>query len=284
MQIDQIFVVTGSNGWLSKNYIQYIYQKGIGKVISIPDSDSWEKVNNELQDRYEKKILLHNSFLSPNKYKHLKVSEYESLLNKNLDQILKLISNNKIDATVFPTTGRVNYLKNQSDHYKLYAYYKLKEEEEFIKNYKKNKSLLIIPKIYSLIGPSKFFNYSSNFNDILIQALNSKQINLSSKQNNLHSISIMDNMIKLIFSMIEKDNSKLIRKFDVVDRVLSILDFANLLSKILGFDENRIFHNFSKHYISNDYLGSDKGYLKLKKQFNNSYYSLEDYIDYLTTT
>ena len=163
----------------------------------------WQEAELFASEDLKRTILIHNAFESPHINQNTNLDTYKSKLDENFVLVENLINNVNLDAIFYPSTGRVyDQNRGKSDIFDIYANQKLFEEEQLKSFAKKYDFALIIPRIFSLIGPNNFFNSKSSFQSLISETAMRKNLKIKSNTNNLHSISIMDNLIILTLSIL----------------------------------------------------------------------------------
>lgn len=281
MKNNNLFIVSGSNGWLSSVFFEKL--KSLEqKVVKISNSKEWNIIGNIDQNKYDKILLIHNGFVDHRNSK-LSDGEYEEILGSNFEIFKNFLLNYKITGLFYPSTGRI-YFNNESKKLQIYSKQKILEENKIkelaeIKNFS-----YIISRIFSPIGPINNHNVENSLNSILKDSIIHRKIKINSKTNDIHSISIIENLVALILKLFLLENkNKLEYVFDVVDINISILELSNTISKLIFKGGLHIDHNFSSEEKINTYVGNDEVYKKLKKEYLVDFYNLETYLQKLLT-
>lgn len=276
------FIVTGSNGYIGKKFLLEIKKRNIS-TITISNPDEWAKIDVGDNNEYSN-FLIHTAFKLPKKIAHQNTKKYKDTLVKGFNELEQFIHNSRVEAVLYPSSGRI-YEKNSfnSGLLKVYSEQKVYEEKKLIDLSKKNDFKIIIPRIFSLLGPSEDYQSYSTFNSILHQAKSEKKIQLISNPSNIHSISILDNFVGLILNIILKNDyqSKVI--FDVVDESISLLEFAKLIMNSLNLQSGNISFD-SINQKKNDYVGDSSMYRKLKSSYLPNEISLIKYLEHLSNS
>jgi dTDP-4-dehydrorhamnose reductase len=155
---------------------------------------------------------------------HVKISEKISrITEKTNTKIIFLSSDYVFDGL------KGNYKETDNPNsINYYGQTKIEAEKNILKN--KNNVVLRTSVIYDWSERVRFFNY------VIDNLKNQKRIKVTNDVFN--SITLIDNLIKSIFTVIEKDAKGI---FHVVDSTCaSRLDFAKCISKIFNFDEKLI--------------------------------------------
>ena len=196
------FIISGSKGWLSRHFANKVNILGYS-IFEIENKNMWQEAQLFALKDSIKTILIHNAFESPHSNQNTNLDTYKSKLDENFVLVENLIKNVNLDAIFYPSTGRVyDQNRGKSEIFDVYANQKLFEEEQLKSFVKKYDFSLIIPRIFSLIGPNNFFNSKSSFQSLISETAMRKNLKIKSNTNNLHSISIMDNLIILTLSIL----------------------------------------------------------------------------------
>tara|TARA_B100001564_G_C20652153_1_gene677385 strand:+ start:1382 stop:2275 length:894 start_codon:yes stop_codon:yes gene_type:complete len=272
------FVISGSRGWLSSHFINRLNNLGYS-VFEIKNENMWEEAKIASSKGNNKTILIHNAFISPTGNEETNLENYKNKLIKNFKYVEDFIDNVKIGSIFYPSTGRVYYLNSgKTDLYDIYADQKLFEEEKLKFFSKKYNFSLIIARIFSLIGSNEFFNSKSSFQTLIRDSVLKEKLIIKSNTNDLHSISLMDNLIALVISIFLNNNQDPLVQFDVVDDDRTLLNFSELIFQKLKLDPKNLQHSIdlSKNY--REYVGSQSEYKKLMQQYVKNPFTLENYL------
>ena len=272
------FIISGSKGWLSRHFSRKVVNLGYS-LFEIENINMWEEAQRFASKDSKKTILIHNAFESPHSNQSIKLNNYKNKLNENFVLVENLINTVKIDAMFYPSTGRV-YDKNRgkSEIFDVYASQKLFEEQQLKLMAENYDFCLVIPRIFSLIGPNNFFNSKSSFQNLVSEALLKKKLKIKSNTNNLHSISIMDNLIILSLNILLNSNKNALFEFDVADENINLLNFSELIFHNLNLDLKNLEYNFESEISRKDYVGNLNEYSKLIKKYVRNPFTLEDYL------
>jgi len=272
------FIISGSRGWLSRHFVNKLNNLGYS-IFEIDNKNMWEEAQLYGSKDSKKTILIHNAFESPHSNQSTNLDTYKIKLDENFVLVENLINNVNLDAIFYPSTGRV-YDKNRgkSEILDIYAEQKLFEEEQLKSFAKKYDFSLIIPRIFSLIGPNNFFNSKSSFQSLISETAIRKNLKIKSNTNNLHSISIMDNLIILTLSILLNRKKNELFQFDAVDNDVTLLHFSKLIFQKLNLDLKNLDHNIDPKLNRKEYVGSQTEYLKLMHKYVKNSFTLENYL------
>tara|TARA_B100001559_G_C16417804_1_gene583576 strand:- start:87 stop:941 length:855 start_codon:yes stop_codon:yes gene_type:complete len=275
------FIISGSSGWLSRNFIKKLNKHG-HSVFGIQNNNMWEDAKQFASESCGKIFLIHNAFELPNREQEIDLESYKNNLVKNFDVVEDFIENVKIESLFYPSTGRVyDQNKHKSELLGIYAEQKLFEEQKLESFASKYNFSMIIGRIFSLIGPNNFFKSHSSFQTLISDSILKEKLTIKSNTNDLHSISIMDNLIVLVLSILLNEEKDYRFKFDVVDRDITLSNFSELIFKILNLDIKNLEYNFDLNQVRGKYIGSQLEYKKLIQQYVKKPQSLESYLLYI---
>lgn len=272
------FIISGSKGWLSRHFAKKVNNLGYS-IFEIDNKNMWEEAQLYGSKDSKKTILIHNAFESPHNNQSTNLVTYKSKLDENFVLVENLINNVNLDAIFYPSTGRV-YDKNRgkSEIFDIYAEQKLFEEEQLKSFAKKYDFSLIIPRIFSLIGPNNFFNSKSSFQSLISETAIRKNLKIKSNTNNLHSISIMDNLIILTLSILLNRKKNELFQFDAVDNDVTLIHFSKLIFQKLNLDLKNLDYSIDPKLNRKEYVGSQTEYLKLMQKYVKNSFTLENYL------
>jgi len=272
------FIISGSRGWLSRHFVNKLNNLGYS-IFEIDNKNMWEEAQLYGSKDSKKTILIHNAFESPHSNQSTNLDTYKIKLDENFVLVENLINNVNLDAIFYPSTGRI-YDKNRgkSEIFDIYAEQKLYEEEQLKSFAKKYDFSLIIPRIFSLIGPNNFFNSKSSFQSLISETAIRKNLKIKSNTNNLHSISIMDNLIILTLSILLNRKKNELFQFDAVDNDVTLIHFSKLVFQKLNLDLKNLDYNIDPKLNRKEYVGSQTEYLKLMQKYVKNPFTLENYL------
>ena len=272
------FIISGSKGWLSRHFANKVNILGYS-IFEIENKNMWQEAQLFASKDSKKTILIHNAFESPHINQDTNLDTYKSKLDENFVLVENLINNVNLDAIFYPSTGRVyDQNRGKSDIFDIYAKQKLFEEEQLKSFVKKYDFALIIPRIFSLIGPNNFFNSKSSFQSLISETAMRKNLKIISNTNNLHSISIMDNLIILTLSILLNRKKNELFQFDVVDSDVTLIYFSELIFQKLNLDLKNLNYNIDPKLNRKEYVGSQAEYLKLMEKYVKNPFTLENYL------
>jgi len=272
------FIISGSKGWLSRHFANKVNSLGYS-IFEIENKNMWQEAQLFALKDSKKTILIHNAFESPHSNQNTNLDTYKSKLDENFVLVENLINNVNLDAIFYPSTGRVyDQNRGKSDIFDIYANQKLFEEEQLKSFVKKYDFALINPRIFSLIGPNNFFNSKSSFQSLISETAMRKNLNIKSNTNNLHSISIMDNLITLTLSILLNRKKNELFQFDVVDSDVTLIYFSELIFQKLNLDLKNLNYNIDPKLNRKEYVGSQAEYLKLMEKYVKNPFILENYL------
>ena len=272
------FIISGSKGWLSRHFANKVNILGY-PIFEIENKNMWQEAELFASEDSKRTILIHNAFESPHINQNTNLDTYKSKLDENFVLVENLINNVNLDAIFYPSTGRVyDQNRGKSDIFDIYANQKLFEEEQLKSFAKKYDFALIIPRIFSLIGPNNFFNSKSSFQSLISETAMRKNLKIKSNTNNLHSISIMDNLIILTLSILLNRKKNELYQFDVVDSDVTLVYFSELIFQKLNLDLKNLNYNIDLKLNRKEYVGSQAEYLKLMEKYVKNPFTLENYL------
>ena len=278
MRDDLKFIVSGSKGWLSSHFIKRINNHGY-YVFGIQNEDMWEEAKKISNKDFKKTILIHNAFESPNNKDENNLEIYKNKLIKNFKLVEDFINSVKIDSIFYPSTGRVyDQNRGKSDLFDIYSDQKLFEEEKLKSYATQFKYSLVIARIFSLIGPMEFFNSKSSFQTLINESVSTQKLIIKNKTNDLHSISIMDNLITLVLSILINKKHDTFFQFDAVDKDITLYNFSKLIFRKLNLDSINIDHSLDFNQNFRKYKGSKLEYKKLINKYVDNPFVLENYL------
>ena len=280
------FIITGSNGWISRNFISQI--KKIYPTANIHEIN--RKIGLESIERYSTKnniYLIHNVFTrAENLIKNMSENQFKNESNKNLRIIEHFLDNSDISGFYYPSSGSVYKLrKKDRDVYKPYSDQKL-FEEDFYTNLCISKNInFAIPRIFSSIGP--FINNPNAFplSSFIIQSLTQGKIEIQIKNNNLYSFCSLSILSRTILRHLVEDIKEIkATPFDAVDYNFNLYGLAKKVAEINSINDEDIHFDFDNSNIE-EYIGEPSKYLRIKKnlniendKFEQELYTLNEYI------
>ena len=122
------FIITGSNGWISRNFISQILKNyptanihEINRKNGLESIEKYSKINNV--------YLIHNVFTrAENLIKNMSENQFKSESNKNLKIIEHFLNNSNTKGFYYPSSGSVYKLrKKDRDVYRPYSDQKIFE-------------------------------------------------------------------------------------------------------------------------------------------------------------
>lgn len=281
------YIITGSNGWISKNFIQIIKK-------NLPEANIYE-INRKngllsIMDLVNKRdiYLIHNVFIRAEKL-HDTVSpkKFVKESNDNLDIVNNFLQEADVSGLFYPSSGSVYKIRGKDKNlYSSYSEQKRKEEDFFIKLCKEKNIKAVVPRIFSSIGPYLNNPLAFPLSSFIIQAMSNNKINITSKNNNLYSFCSLYNLINVVLSYfsqcIDRNNKYLL--FDAVDYEMNLYEMAKRVARIYDIKVENINYDFEDSNVE-QYIGSPEKYSNLKQEFNLNYKSfnqdLESFNSYL---
>lgn len=263
------FIVTGSNGWISKNFISYLKNNhpdaNIFEINRENGLDSIKKYSN-----LENIFLIHNVFTRA-EYLNGKISVSEFL--KNSKEQFKIVENFLINSNTrgfyYPSSGSIYKLREvDRTIYKPYSDQKLIEESSYLEICKNNNIKLIIPRIFSSVGP--YINNPTKFplSSFILESLNDGKVTIHSKKNNIYSFCFLPTLSEIVINYLVNDNSSgNAILLDSVDYHLNLLEIAESVAELNLNDKLKVNYQFDNSDIEK-YIGDGTTYEKLKNQYS----------------
>ncbi len=277
----QNLVITGSSGWLSSNFLFHLneikHHKNI--IIHKVSSQNYKDQFHEITKKRLKDIIfIHNGFMRAEALKNENYkNSFKNQANINLKFILDFLKNNNIKSMFYPSSGSVYKLRNiDKTIYRDYSEQKLIEENEFIKIANENKFDLLITRVFSSIGPFMTNHLNFALGSFISQALEDKRIIIESSTNDKYSYISLKNLSNLIIGFTFNREKMNIRKFDVFDENLSILELANKIASKLHIDDLQ--YDFDDKKDKQFYLGNNSEYLDFLRDLSIERESLDNAI------
>ena len=261
------FIITGSNGWISRNFISQIIKNyptanihEINRKNRLESIEKYSKINNV--------YLIHNVFTrAENLIKNMSENQFKSESNKNLKIIENFLNNSNAKGFYYPSSGSVYKLrKKDRDVYRPYSDQKI-FEEDFYSNLCLSKNIkIVIPRIFSSIGPFINNPYAFPLSSFIIQSLTQGKIEIQSKNNNLYSICSLSILSKTILQHLVEDTKDIKETiFDAVDYNFNLHGLAKKVAEMNSIQE--INFNFDNSDVE-EYVGEPSSYQSLKENLN----------------
>lgn len=261
------FIITGSNGWISRNFISQIIKNyptanihEINRKNRLESIEKYSKINNV--------YLIHNVFTrAENLIKNMSENQFKSESNKNLKIIEHFLNNSNAKGFYYPSSGSVYKLrKKDRDVYRPYSDQKI-FEEDFYSNLCLSKNIkIVIPRIFSSIGPFINNPYAFPLSSFIIQSLTQGKIEIQSKNNNLYSICSLSILSKTILQHLVEDTKDIKETtFDAVDYNFNLHGLAKKVAEMNSIQE--INFNFDNSDVE-EYVGEPSSYQSLKENLN----------------
>ena len=261
------FIITGSNGWISRNFISQIIKNyptanihEINRKNGLESIEKYSKINNV--------YLIHNVFTrAENLIKNMSENQFKSESNKNLKIIEHFLNNSNTKGFYYPSSGSVYKLrKKDRDVYRPYSDQKI-FEEDFYSNLCLSKNIkIVIPRIFSSIGPFINNPYAFPLSSFIIQSLTQGKIEIQSKNNNLYSICSLSILSKTILQHLVEDTKDIKETiFDAVDYNFNLHGLAKKVAEMNSIQE--INFNFDNSDVE-EYVGEPSSYQSLKENLN----------------
>ena len=241
------YIITGSNGWISKNFIQIIKK-------NLPEANIYE-INRKnglssIMDLVNKRdvYLIHNVFIRAEKlYDTVSPKKFVKESNDNLDIINNFLQEADVSGLFYPSSGSVYKIREKDKNlYSSYSDQKRKEEDFLIKLSKEKNIKAVVPRIFSSIGPYLNNPLAFPLSSFIIQAMSNNKINITSKNNNLYSFCSLYNLINIVLSYfsqsIDRNNKYLL--FDAVDYEMNLYEMAKRVARIYDNKDENINYDF----------------------------------------
>lgn len=263
------FIVTGSNGWISQNFISYI-------KTNLPEANIFE-INRENglssikeYSNLENVFLIHNVFTRAEYLiKNISKNEFLKKSEEQFKIIEKFLTNSNTIGCYYPSSGSIYKLREKDKTvYKPYSDQKLFEEKSYSEVCEKNNIKLIIPRIFSSVGP--YMNNPTKFplSSFILESLNDGKVTIQSKSNNVYSFCFLSTLSELVINYLIKDNikdNKII--LDPVDYNFSLLEIAESVAELNLNDRLKVSYQFDNSNIEK-YVGDSTNYENLKNQLS----------------
>ena len=277
MDKKEIILVTGSNGWLSQNFLRILNNKNTvnRKIIKISKHNDWKKINPIDYDIH----LIHNAFVLPQSNEIKNPLSYQQKLDVLLGNTKELIKNNNIKSLYYPSTGLIGVENHKdSEIYTIYKEQKLEEERQLTHLSTEHNFTLVISRIFSMLGPISYQPPKSNFISLITQAIESNKIVIESETNDTHSICFLDHLVHIVLDLLFDSKQGLQYFFDAVDITISLKDFTLQLADCLNLEEKDIVENFKSNQVTRKYVGDDTQYKTFLNKNKYIKYELSSYL------
>ena len=282
------FIVTGSEGWISKNFIDII-EKFFDdcSVYKINRNNPLENIN-KLEEK-ENIILIHNIFTRAEKLED--PTTHDNFISESINNfkyIEKFINNSDTRGLFYPSSGSIyKFREKDKKNYLLYSDRKLEEEKLFAEICEKNKINYMISRIFSSIGPHMNNPDKFPIGSFTKQAASNKKIEIFSETNNSYSFCYLEVLCELVLKTLTSSKNGINYVFDPVNVNLSLLDIAKLVSEKFNLDKN-IEYKFNNSELEENYLGNPETYNALLKEYQietkSTDYYLTKNIEYIKNT
>ena len=282
------FIVTGSEGWISKNFIDQINK--LFKNFELYKINR-EKPLEKLHELSNKKniILIHNIFTRAEKLEDFATHKnFIKESEKNYKYIEDFLLNSDIKGFFYPSSGSVYKIREKDKKiYKVYSDRKLEEEKLYKEICKNNNINLLIPRIFSSIGP--YMNSPEKFpiGSFTRQAVYDNKIKIFSETNNEYSFCYLEILAELSLKILSSNKKNVNYVFDPVNINLSLLEIAKLVSNNFKTDIE-INYNFNNTKSNENYLGEPKIYKQLLDEYKINVFGMDYYlsknIEYIKNT
>ena len=257
---DYNFVVFGSTGWIGKNFINrlsgedckiFLFSHKKSKELNINNSIYESRPIKEALDlNLQNVVLIDLAFPTKEKIKKLGDEEY---INQTIDleKIKKdFLIKNQVSDVFLSSSGAVYKGDN------LYAKYKKKQEEFYIKSSKQQNFSLFIGRIFASIGP--YYNKEEHyaFSSFMNSALNGETIHIKSPSNVERSYVYIPNLIEFVLDSILQTDENRTQIFDAVQINYEIRELAKIIAKTYNVkikDNSK----FSKNNEADIYVSED---------------------------
>jgi hypothetical protein len=271
------FVITGSEGFLSKNFIHYISDKNVTyfKVSHSSFNDDILKIKNL---KLKNIVLIHNAFLHPSLLINTNEELYKKKSNELFDKVLDFIVDSDISSIFYPSSGSTKKLRDIDNNlYKPYADQKINEVESLTKLSSELGFKTIIPIIYSSIGPFGKSTRSSSLSSIPYNSYLGNDINILDKTNNSYSITCIKDLIQLSISIFSDPLCESNLLFDVGNEIIQIKDYIDMNIDIFNLDKDKVKYNFNTGKPQN-YFSDNSKYTELLKRYSLNNTKVYDYL------
>ena len=266
---DLNFILTGSNGWISRNFISQI-------KINYPSANIYE-INRENGLESIKKhstknnvYLIHNVFTrAENLIKNMSEDQFKSESNKNLRIIEHFLNNSNTLGFYYPSSGSIYKLREKDRNiYKPYSDQKIFEEDFYLNLCVSRNINFVMPRIFSSIGPFINNPYAFPLSSFIIQSLTQGKIEIQSKNNNLYSFCSLPILSRTVIQhLVEGVEGIEAAPFDAVDYNFNLYDIALKVAEMNSINDRDIYHDFENTNIE-EYIGESSKYQRLKENLN----------------
>jgi len=263
------FILTGSNGWISRNFISQI-------KINYPSANIYEinrKNGLESIEQHSTKynvFLIHNVFTrAENLIKDMSENQFKSESTKNLRIIEHFLKNSNISGFFYPSSGSVYKLREKDKNvYKPYSDQKI-FEEDFYSNLCESRNInFVMPRIFSSIGPFINNPYAFPISSFIIQSLTQGKIEIQSKNNNLYSFCSLSILSRAVIKYLVEDVNEIeASPFDAVDYNFNLYDIAIKVAEMNSISDKDIHYDFDNTNVE-EYIGEPSKYKRLKEKLN----------------
>jgi hypothetical protein len=253
---DLNFILTGSNGWISRNFISQI-------KINYPSANIYE-INRENGLESIKKhstknnvYLIHNVFTrAENLIKNMSEDQFKSESNKNLRIIEHFLNNSNTLGFYYPSSGSIYKLREKDRNiYKPYSDQKIFEEDFYLNLCVSRNINFVMPRIFSSIGPFINNPYAFPLSSFIIQSLTQGKIEIQSKNNNLYSFCSLPILSRTVIQhLVEGVEGIEAAPFDAVDYNFNLYDIALKVAEMNSINDRDIYHDFENTNIE-EYIG-----------------------------
>ena len=274
------FVITGSEGFLSKNFIYFLSDTNFN-FYKISHKSFDEDIHNIKKLKLKNIILIHNAFLHPSILRNKNHDFFKNKSNELFYKIVEFITHSDIYSIFYPSSGSTKKFRDIDNNlFKPYADQKIYEKAQ-LNNLSKDLGFkIMVPIIYSSIGPFGKYNRNSSLSSIPYNAFLGNEINILDKTNNTYSITCIEDLVKLSIKALSDPISESNLVLDVGSEILNIKDFIDMNIDIFGLDPNKVKFNFEDVALQN-YFSDNSKYLELLKYYSIRNTKVSDYLTYL---
>ena len=186
-------LITGINGWLGKSFINIASNNGKNhKLVGLTSSDKTHIIFNMLSDKIEVPLknfwnynnpndevegLVHLAFLTRDKLKKMRISEYVDKNRQITQRACSLILDHKPKWVLTVSSGAVQ----NSDESNFYGQLKLEEEIALNNACNSSGSTLVIGRLWGATGFLMPINRNYAISDFICQALETQRIIINSE-------------------------------------------------------------------------------------------------------
>jgi hypothetical protein len=263
------FILTGSNGWISRNFISQI-------KINYPSANIYEINRKNGLESIEQHLtknniyLIHNVFTrAENLIKDMSEKQFKSESNKNLRIIENFLKNSNTSGFYYPSSGSIYKLRKKDKNvYKPYSDQKI-FEEDFYSNLCESRNInFVMPRIFSSIGPFINNPYAFPISSFIIQSLTQGKIEIQSKNNNLYSFCSLSTLSRTVIQHLVQDIKEIeAAPFDAVDYNFNLYDIAIKVAEMNSIKDKDIYYDFDDKNVE-EYIGEPSKYQRLKANLN----------------